>query len=516
MFLDIIVLYMNSFGRSVKLVLVSTLSFVALGAGGCSSGSARGGTGGSGAAGAGGQAGTSSSTGGSGATSTGGSGASDGGVPGAAVTAAGAQSAAPSTATIGPAGGTVTSADQRLQITIPAGALAANTTIGIGSITNPAPGGMGAAFRLTPSGQTFAVPVTLTYKPAAGELDTDPSQVGLAFQTAAMTWQIVPGIVADTTAGTFTSTTTHFTDYAYVAFLQLTGPSALFVGQSDALHVVESDPVPDPQNPQGDTYLPANPHPYSGSTTPDWAVNGDPTGTINSDAPYGYVATLSGSDATYTAPAHLPSSAKNPVAVSATLALGSSQVTLVKNVHLLAHQYHVDLAYEHQDTCAGMAQGGGPSFDLATSTSFDVTLDAEFNVTGSNFAVEIDPPVVMALNWCPTIPAIPGYQATLNYLPDQTHGIVVTAVGGSFDQSRAKLHIIPSGGMVSDFPAYEEVVSVNGTTVSDTNVAENRAAVDFTGLFFDGKDGDTAPVYPPVAGSFSTVTIGATLHVLQE
>ncbi len=498
---------MNRSHRTLKLVLVSTLSFFALGTGGCSSGGAKAGTGGTGAVGTGGQAGTGALGG-----NAGGAGDSDGGMPVAAVTAVGAQSSAPVTAMIGPAGGTVTSADQRLQITIPAGALSANTTIGIGSITNTAPGGMGAAFRLTPNGQTFAVPITLTYKPA-GELDTDPSQVGLAFQTSSMTWQIVPGIAADTTAGTFTSTVTHFTDFSYVGFLQLTGPSALFVGQTGDLHVIAFDPVvADAQN---DAYLPANPHPYSGSSTPAWAVNGTPSGTINSDAPYGYVASVNGSDGVYTAPQHLPSSG-NPVAVSATLAFGSSTVTLVKNVHLLAHQYHVNLAYEHQDTCEGMAQGGGPSFDLATSTSFDITLDADFNVTGSNFAAEIDPPVVSALTWCPTIPEIPGYLSTLSYLPDQTHGIVVTAVGGSFDQTRAKLHVIPNGGMVSDFPAYEAVDTLNGMVVADEDIAENRAAVDFTGLFFDGKEGDTAPVYPPVAGSFSTVTIGATLHVLQE
>ncbi|HXJ18878.1 MAG TPA: hypothetical protein VMT03_01495 [Polyangia bacterium] len=502
--------------RTLRRGLIWTLSILALGAAGCSGGTDSAGTGGSaqtggagagagavgaaGAAATGGQAGTTPDTGGTGGTSD------------VAVTAVGSQSAAPSTTTIGPNGGTVTSPDQRLVVSIPAGALSANTTIGVANITNTAPGGMGSAFRLTPNGQTFAVPVTLVYTPT-GELDTDPTQVGLAFQTTAGSWQLVPGIAADTTAGTFTSTTTHFTDYSYVAFLQLTADSsALFVGQTETLHVVESDPVPDAS---GNSYVAANPHPYSGGT-PSWAVNGVLTGDINAaGATYGYVGTVNGTDGVYTAPAHLPSSG-NPVAVSATIAFGSSSVTLVKNIHLLAHQYHVTLSYEHQDTCAGMAQGGGAEFDLVTSTSFDITLDSDFNVTGSNFADEIDPPVVQTLNWCPFTTPVPGEEITDSYTPDQTHGIVVSAVGGNFDQTRAQLHVIPNGGMVSDFPAYEQVVTLAGMVVSDTIVPEDRSTVDFTGLFFDGKDGDTAPVYAPVAGSFSTVTIGAKLHVLQE
>jgi hypothetical protein len=501
---------MNSRRRPLKLALVSTLSMVALASQGCSSGSGKGGGGGTGGAlvGTGGQAGGSPSAGGAA-----GQGAPDGGTSAIAVTAVGTQSTAPATAAIGPDGGTVTSADQRLTITIPAGALSTSTTIGIGSITNTAPGGMGSAFRLTPVGQTFAVPITLTYKPA-GELDTDPTQVGLAFQTAAGSWQIVPGVVADTTAGTFTSTTTHFTDYSYFAFLQLTGPSALFVGQSSTLHIVESDPVPDPQNPQGDKYIAANPHPYSGSSTPGWAVNGMSSGEINSDAPWGYVATVNGPDALYTAPQHLPSS-KNPVAVSATIAFGSSALTLVKNVHLLAHQYHVDLTYDHTDVCAGMAQGGGPTFDLSTATSFDITLDDSFQITGSNFAPEVDPPTVSGLGYCPTIPPSPE-DIQLKLVPDKTHGIVVTAVGGSFEQGTGKLHVIPNGGQVSDFPAREQIASINGTVLSDTTIAENRVNVDFTGLFFDGNDGDTSPVYAPIPGNFSTVTIAAVIHVLQE
>jgi hypothetical protein len=508
---------MNSARRTLKLVLIPTFSIFALVTGGCSSGSGTAGTGGSvqtggtGGGGVGGLAGAASATGGQAGTSP--DAGATGGIPAnVAVTAVGSQSAAPNTAMIGPAGGTVTSPDQKLVVSIPAGALSANTTIGIGNITNTAPGGIGSAYRLTPNGLTFAVPVTFIYTPGT-DLNVDPPLfVGLAFQTPAHTWQVVDGTTTAGPPSTLTTTTTHFTDYAYYSLVQLTGPSAMFVGQSDTFQVEVAVLT---QDGQGLSSLANSAEPYLNvNPPPSWAVNGMSSGVINSDAPYGYVATLNGSSATYTAPAHLPSSG-NPVAVSATLLFGSDSLTVVKNVHLLAHQYHVDLTYEHQDVCAGMAQGGGPAFDLTTATSFDITLDADFNVTGSNFAAEVDPPTVAGLTWCPFIPPVPE-TITLDFLPDQSHGIVVSAVSGSFDQNTGKLHVIPNAGMISDFPAYEEIVSINGTTVSDTTIAEDRAPVDFTGLFFDGKDGDMAPVYAPVAGSFSTVTIGATLHVLQE
>jgi alpha-tubulin suppressor-like RCC1 family protein len=67
-----------------------------------------------------------------------------------------------STVTIGAAGGSVTAG--ALQITIPAGALAADTEITVSATGQSAPAGTdarSAIFQLEPDGQTFAVPVTV-------------------------------------------------------------------------------------------------------------------------------------------------------------------------------------------------------------------------------------------------------------------------------------------------------------------------------------------------------------------
>ena len=76
----------------------------------------------------------------------------------------GAPMGAPVTATIGAAGGTLVSPDGVLSLEIPAGALAADTAVGIQPIAHLAPGGVGAGYELTPEGTTFAKPVTLRFK----------------------------------------------------------------------------------------------------------------------------------------------------------------------------------------------------------------------------------------------------------------------------------------------------------------------------------------------------------------
>ncbi|MEP7300937.1 MAG: hypothetical protein ABI699_05365 [Caldimonas sp.] len=83
--------------------------------------------------------------------------------------------AAAATGTVGPAGGTVASADGRVGLTIPAGALGASTEIRITEVTGddvPAsirPAVPDRVYRLEPAGTTFAVPVRVdvTLPPSA-------------------------------------------------------------------------------------------------------------------------------------------------------------------------------------------------------------------------------------------------------------------------------------------------------------------------------------------------------------
>jgi len=325
--------------------LLSTLSILVVGATSCSSGSGKGATGGT--VGTGGQAG--GGAGGSGPAGAGGQecGSPDGGVVvdngtpprNAAVTAVGAPTMPPSTALVGPAGGTVTSADQHLQISIPAGALCADTTIGITNITNMAPGGIGSAYRLTPDGQMFAVPVTLRFRPG-DELETDPLEVALAFQREGV-WQLLQQTVVsdpndptyDPNVITYRATTTHLTDYAWVGLMFVSGPSQVVVGQNANLEVTEYDLAG-----AGNLYLAGTTHSYPGpSYVVSWSVNGIPSGTVDTAAPYGYVVSGYGPDAVYTAPAQLPSSG-NPVTLTAMVPSGAMDYWIHKHIQLLAAQ----------------------------------------------------------------------------------------------------------------------------------------------------------------------------------
>jgi hypothetical protein len=65
--------------------------------------------------------------------------------------------------TIDAAGGSLTSADGRVTLDMPAGALSTATTVSIQPITNTTPNGLALNYRLEPEGTTFAVPVSLTF-----------------------------------------------------------------------------------------------------------------------------------------------------------------------------------------------------------------------------------------------------------------------------------------------------------------------------------------------------------------
>ena len=143
----------------------------------------------------------------------------------ATTTAVGVASGAAASATIGAAGGAVTSADGKLTLTIPAGALAAATTIGIQPITNFAHGKVGDAYRATPDGQAFAVPVTLSFKYTDEELaGSDPGVLGVAFQTSDRFWEWLGTPVTDAAARTVSVNTSHFTDFSKVLGVQIRPP----------------------------------------------------------------------------------------------------------------------------------------------------------------------------------------------------------------------------------------------------------------------------------------------------
>jgi hypothetical protein len=116
---------------------------------------------------------------------------------------------------IGPAGGELASADAKLFVNIPPGALKEETTIGIEMITRTNIAGVGQSFRLTPHDVQFEKPVSLTY---AFDAEADSVAMietfGFAYQQANGVWKYVGANSYDLQDGTVTFKTTHFSDWS--------------------------------------------------------------------------------------------------------------------------------------------------------------------------------------------------------------------------------------------------------------------------------------------------------------
>ncbi len=244
-------------------------------------------------------------------------------------TAVGEPTDSATSATIGAAGGSVAAPDGKLVVIIPAGALAADTVIGVQPLTNMAHGKVGAAYRLTPNGQTFAKPVTLKFSYTDQDLaGTAAEFLGGAFQTADGYWQWLGAATVDAVAKTASVASSHFTDLSAVANLQLMpAEKVVKVRRSVSLKFVACYDTNAELAPLGYACI-TNPSiaPATGTVVSQWAVNGNPGGG-------GAFGTVSGAGvaALYTAPDNEP--LPNTVAVSARIDRGAKGTALaVSNI----------------------------------------------------------------------------------------------------------------------------------------------------------------------------------------
>ncbi len=114
---------------------------------------------------------------------------------------------------VGSPGGSVASADGRLTLLVPSGALAQNTSITVSSSSGPLVRGLlaGSVYDLGPSGTTFSNPVTLTirYDPSHIPTGIHESSVKL-YQNSGNGWKRVPGSISNTTDHTVSGLVSHF------------------------------------------------------------------------------------------------------------------------------------------------------------------------------------------------------------------------------------------------------------------------------------------------------------------
>lgn len=111
-------------------------------------------------------------------------------------------------------GGTVTSINNDLTITIPAGALSVPTEITIIETTAHPAGNLGVVYDLGPDGTKFNSPVSLTfeYDPSNIPVDRDENDLVVAFAESGG-WVPLSNNVVDNGNNTVTATTDHFTPF---------------------------------------------------------------------------------------------------------------------------------------------------------------------------------------------------------------------------------------------------------------------------------------------------------------
>jgi len=242
------------------------------------------------------------------------------GAPAGKVTPAGTPSGAMESKVIGVNGGTFTTADKRLSIKFPQGALTGNTTISVQPITNNTPGGLGTAYRITPHGVNFAKPVEISFRYAYDDLSTTiPAAMAIAYQDTSGIWQTIGGGSNDTTAKKVTISSTHFSDWSVFRSYEMV-PGVSFIGAGSTLGLklikrVKTDGpiIPMPAGPVYDTMEAA---------VKEWQLTGPGLLSPNKNT------------AVYKAPLTAP--AKLPVTVSATLNTPTGIYRYTANIFIVA------------------------------------------------------------------------------------------------------------------------------------------------------------------------------------
>jgi hypothetical protein len=195
----------------------------------------------------------------------------DQGLPGGPVvptaTAPGTPQGAPSSASIGVAGGALDSPGGALRLTVPAGAVPGPTSFTVTPISSRAPGALGGAWRVE-AGGPLAGPVQLAFRGLGGyRAGLDVRSLAVRFQDARGFW-VAPGSVSWDPAGdAVTVTTPHLSDWTLV----LAGTPAL----EGTFSLVQSVGLPFPASGTAALYA------WPDGAEPTWFL----TGTITLPSP---------------------------------------------------------------------------------------------------------------------------------------------------------------------------------------------------------------------------------------
>jgi hypothetical protein len=231
-----------------------------------------------------------------------------------AITGSGKADGKLSEAKIGKEGGTLFSADKKIELIFPVGALSKKTNISIQPISNLMPNGNGKAYRLQPSGIQFQKSAELIF-----HYDDDESKdsmqllMGIAMQDNIGQWYNLNATTLDTVAKTIRGNINQFSDWSKFDAIKLYPSSARVKVKKQLEMTIDLISENDNELVQlgSDELAPLVKRKIS--WTPAWRVNE----IINGNNTVGSISAYSKIAAVYKAPSNVPS--KNPVAVTVDL-----------------------------------------------------------------------------------------------------------------------------------------------------------------------------------------------------
>lgn len=217
---------------------------------------------------------------------------------------------------IGAGGGTLSSLDGKISVSIPAGALAGDQNVTIQRITNNNPMGIHSGYRITPHNVQFTKEVTITFPYTDEDLTgTVPEALGIAFQDTSGVWREIINSTLDKTNKKVSVKTTHFSDWTFFESFAIKTSATLLPVKGVANMEVFSDadmlaPEEDDSRPIGERSK------ITADYVKNWTLIG--AGQLKSSGP----------EATYTAPATVPTT-QNPVTITVNINLGRKGTFIV-------------------------------------------------------------------------------------------------------------------------------------------------------------------------------------------
>jgi len=347
--------------------------------------------------------------------------------------------AIPSSASIGPSGGSIRSTDGRLTLKVPAGALAAPATLSIEPTTNGAPNAIGSGYTLSPVGVSFARPAQLALAYSESDLrGTGAGLLGIAVQEGT-TWYGILGGAVDTIAGTLlvpvSSTSPGPTAAAAGRFPQRAAQSGNFAPYGSVLiNPLESTVIEDDtRDLQTDFVGPGS----AQLVQPGVVVF--PLGVASSDVNVAWYVTRGGGTiapgafngvfATYTAPHCAPA---NLVEISAQVGVRAQGGAVAWNIatakiRVIQAVWAIDVFYRLTTSCAG----GWPwSIDLCRSHEYSLIRLRDGQVVAFNGGPEHNQGTQPS-SWCPAFDTGLCARPTVSTITDLILTNVTGTLGGT-------------------------------------------------------------------------------------